>query len=287
MNRIKNKKNSKKDKAIKTEEINRLNNNENFEVENTTNNKNFEAENNINSKDFEVENNINNENFEVENNVNIYEKDIAKKDIEVATDDKKSKRKIKSRRIIAIVSLVVVTVILGIFAYFIIKKFDLINGDIHKFKQLLESYGWKGKFVALGLQCLQVIIAIIPGELVEIGTGYVYGAVEGTLICLIGVTIGSVIIFILTKKFGVKLVELFFDIDKLNSFKFINSEKKLKRLVFILYFIPGTPKDMLTYFAGLTRLKLSEFILITMIARIPSILSSTIGGQYIGEKDYT
>ena len=138
----------------------------------------------------------------------------------------------------------------------------------------------------LGLQCLQVIVAMIPGEILEVGAGYAFGAVEGTLLCMGGVAIASAMIFLLTKRLGVKLVETFISREKIDELRFINSEKKLKRLIFILFFIPGTPKDLFTYFAGLTRIKLSEFLVISLIARIPSVVSSTIGGHIIGQENY-
>lgn len=153
-------------------------------------------------------------------------------------------------------------------------------------RNFLDSFGWKGYLILLGLQCLQVFIALIPGEVVELGAGYAYGAVEGTLICLIGVAISSALIFLLVKKIGVSLVEIFVPREKIQQLRFINSEQKLKRVVFLLFFIPGTPKDILTYFVGLTDMKLSEFLLITLTARIPSLVSSTISGQMLGDKQF-
>ena len=116
--------------------------------------------------------------------------------------------------------------------------------------------------------------------------GYAFGAIEGTLLCLAGVALASVPIFLLVKSVGVKAVELFISRDKIDSLRFINSEKRLKRLVFLLYFIPGTPKDLFTYFVGLTRLRLHEFLVITLIARIPSVISSTVGGNLIQKENY-
>ena len=99
-------------------------------------------------------------------------------------------------------------------------------------------------------------------------------------------TISSALIFLLVKKVGVALVEMFVPREKIQQLRFINSEQKLKRLVFLLFFIPGTPKDILTYFVGLTDMKLSEFLLITLTARIPSLVSSTISGQMLGDKQF-
>ena len=153
-------------------------------------------------------------------------------------------------------------------------------------RSFLDSYGWKGYLILLGLQCLQVFIALIPGEVVELGAGYAYGALEGTLICLVGVAISSALIFLLVKKVGVTLVETFVPREKIQQLRFINSERKLKRVVFLLFFIPGTPKDLLTYFVGLTDIKLGTFLAISLIARIPSVVSSTFGGHLLGVGEY-
>lgn len=150
----------------------------------------------------------------------------------------------------------------------------------------LEGYGWRGHFILLGLQCLQVIVALIPGEIIELGAGYAYGAIVGTLICLIGVSLSSSLIFILVKKIGTPMVELFIPREKIQQLRFINSSAKLKRLVFLMFLIPGTPKDTLTYFVGLTDMTLPQFLVITLLARIPSILSSTISGQMLGDQHF-
>lgn len=153
-------------------------------------------------------------------------------------------------------------------------------------RTFLNSYGWKGRLILLGLQCLQVFVALLPGEVIELGAGYAYGAVEGALICLIGVALSSSLIFLIVKKMGTPLVEVFITREKMLQLRFINSESKLKRFVFLLFLIPGTPKDALTYFVGLTDLRLSQFLFLSLIARIPSVISSTVCGQMLGDKNY-
>ena len=195
-------------------------------------------------------------------------------------------RYLRKRRILALISLGVVLLLCGWLTWALIKWFRLFGNDPAAFKAYIDSYGWKGRFIALGIQLLQVLVSLIPGELVEIGLGYTYGAFEGTLLCLAGVAFASSLIFLLVKRWGVKMVELFISREKIDQLRFINSEKKLKRTVFLLFFIPGTPKDLFTYFVGLTRIQLHEFLAISLIARIPTVVSSTIGGNMIQEQEY-
>lgn len=192
----------------------------------------------------------------------------------------------KRRRIIALCSFAIVVAFFAWLTYFLSKQFVVFDKSPEEFKAFVESYGWTGRFIALGIQILQVLVSLIPGELVEVGIGYTFGAVEGTLLCMAGVAIASTLVFLLVKWLGIRLVELFVSRDKIDTLRFINSEKKLKRLIFLLFFIPGTPKDLLTYFVGLTRIKLHEFLIISLIARIPSLVSSTIGGTLIQQEIY-
>lgn len=193
---------------------------------------------------------------------------------------------LRRRRFTAVVSLCLVLLVFGWLSVVLYHRLLEIGGTPEDFKSFIDSFGFVGWLVALGIQILQVLVALIPGELVEIGVGYAFGAVEGTLICLLGVAIASAIAFLLTKRFGVRFLELFFPVEKIDSLRFINTEKKLNRTVFLLFFIPGTPKDLLTYFVGLTRMKLSTFLSIMLIARIPSVVSSVVGGDLVGSRNY-
>lgn len=183
-------------------------------------------------------------------------------------------------------SLILFIVVFALLTLFFTKILAPYLRSTEELRAFLDSYGWKGYLILMGLQCLQVVIALIPGEVIELGAGYAYGAIEGAVICLIGVAISSALIFLLVKKIGISLVEIFVPREKIQQLRFINNDKKLKRVVFLLFFIPGTPKDMFTYFVGLTDMRLSEFLAITLIARIPSVVSSTISGQMLGDKQF-
>lgn len=167
----------------------------------------------------------------------------------------------------------------------------LISGWLGSFSQegfrdYIRSFDPWGWLVLLGIQFLQVFIALIPGELTETAAGYAFGPWLGTAICYTGVGLASGLIFLLTRRYGVRLVELFTSREKIKELRFLNSERKRNTLIFLLYFIPGTPKDLLTYFAGLTDIRLSTFLILSMIARLPSVVSSTFGGHLLGQKRY-
>lgn len=190
----------------------------------------------------------------------------------------------KTKKILALLSLAVV-IILALFAtLFVWKWLDSFSEE--GFRDYIRSFGPWGWLVLFGVQFLQVFIALIPGEVVETAAGYAFGPLWGTVICYAGVAAASALIFFLTRRFGIRLVEVFVSREKINELKFINTSKKRNFLIFILFFIPGTPKDLITYFAGLTDIKITEFLCISLVARFPSVISSTFGGHLLGEGQY-
>jgi uncharacterized membrane protein YdjX (TVP38/TMEM64 family) len=190
----------------------------------------------------------------------------------------------RRRKWLSGISLAVVAVIAILATVFIGRWLGSFSDD--SFRDYIRSFGPAGWLVLLGLQFLQVFVALIPGELLETGAGYAFGPVWGTVICYAGVAMASALVFLLTRRFGVKLVEVFISREKINQLSFLRTERKRNTLVFLLFLIPGTPKDLLTYFVGLTDMKLGSFLLISLIARLPSVLSSTAGGHLLGEGNY-
>lgn len=191
------------------------------------------------------------------------------------------KKTTKQQKTIAIISFSVVLTLAILTTIFVCNWLTSFTQE--SFKEYILSFGALGYLVLLFLQILQVFIALIPGELLESAAGYAFGPIIGTAICYLGVAIGSAIIFFLTRKFGIKMVELFVSTDKINKLKFLQSERKRNSIIFILFFIPGTPKDLITYFVGLTDIKFTTFLIISLIARVPSVISSTFAGHLLGE----
>lgn len=203
---------------------------------------------------------------------------------EAAEEDKRYRRR---RKAVSLLSLLILIVFFVVVTVFIGKPLLDMLGDPEQFRSWVDSHAVFGRLVFLGMVILQVVVAIIPGEPMEIGAGYAFGAVEGTLLCLIGMALGSALIFLFTKRFGVKMVEAFISREKLQSLKFLQNASRLDFIIFVVFLIPGTPKDVLTYFAGLTPIRLRTFLLLTSIARIPSIVTSTVGGNALGTENYS
>ena len=193
---------------------------------------------------------------------------------------------VKQKKIISVLVLVLFLGFSALVAYFIGKPMISLVSEPEKFRAWVESRGNWGRLIFIGMMVFQVLIALVPGEPLEIGAGYAFGAVEGTILCVIGVTVGSLLVFGLVRRFGMRLVEVFFDTGKIKKLKFLQNEKRLDLITFLVFFLPGTPKDLLTYFVGVTDIKLSKFILIVSVARLPSIITSTVGGSALGIGKY-
>ncbi|MBE6557689.1 MAG: TVP38/TMEM64 family protein [Ruminococcaceae bacterium] len=141
--------------------------------------------------------------------------------------------------------------------------------------------------LCLVLVCaVQVVVALVPGELVEIAAGYAFGAVWGTILCVTGIMLGSVAVILLVRRFGRRFVYAFYPKEKMDRLPIVSNPQKRNTLVLVLFLIPGTPKDMLTYAVGLTDMSIPLYLLLTTFARFPSVISSTMGGDAVGNQQY-
>lgn len=154
------------------------------------------------------------------------------------------------------------------------------------FRLWVEEKGFAASLLFVGMVALQVVVALIPGEPLEIVAGIAFGSFEGTVLCLLGIVLGSTIVFLLVRRFGVKLVEVFFSMEKIRNLKILQNKKRIGTLFFLVMTIPGTPKDLLSYFVGLTPMKLSHWLVLCVLTRIPSVVTSTVGGDALQGKEY-
>lgn len=158
--------------------------------------------------------------------------------------------------------------------------------DAQAIRDWVESLGVMGYFAFVAAMFLQVLLAFLPSEPFEIAAGYAFGAWEGLLLCSIANALGTAVVFFLTRRYGLKLVNRFVSPEKMKQIPLLNRKERLYGLLFLLYLIPGTPKDVMMYIGGLTPVKLLPFMALSGFARIPSILSSTLGGDALGREQY-
>lgn len=192
----------------------------------------------------------------------------------------------KQQKTILVSFILLFVALMFLVSYYVGKPLIQYAKQPELFKKWIDSYGIWGKLIYVLIVTLQVIVAIIPGEPFEIAGGYCFEFVEGTLLCLAGIILGSVIIFAFVRKYGHFFIEIFFKKEDLDKLDFLQDPSKLNFLTFLIFAIPGTPKDLLTYAVGLTDMDIKTWILISFFARIPSVITSTYAGHTLGEQNY-
>lgn len=191
-----------------------------------------------------------------------------------------------NKHIIKAIFIIIVLLLVGVVCWYVGNPLVKFASEPNKFRSWVNSNGIWGRFAYIGMMILQIIAAFLPGEPFEMVAGYAFGTVEGTALCFIASAIGSILVLLLVRKFGIKFVKLFFGEEKINSVKFLHSSPKRILLFAVIFILPGTPKDLLCYFAGVTDIKLWILMLICSVGRLPAIITSTIGGDALGTKSY-
>ena len=197
----------------------------------------------------------------------------------------KKLNKAKMLKLIALILIIAILAIATIYMIPIIKQINTPEGQ-EEFKAKITNSGITGILILFGLELAQIVLAILPGEPIEILAGICFGPIWGTIFLMISVFIVTCIIYFLVKKFGRDFIYEFFPkekVNKLENSKLFKDEKKIELVMIILFLIPGTPKDLLVYIGGLLPIKTSRFLAISTLLRFPSIISSTIAGANIIE----
>ena len=149
----------------------------------------------------------------------------------------------------------------------------------------VRQAGPVGFLILLAIQFLQVVVAFIPGEVVQVAAGMIYGLWVGALIVLVGCVVSSAFVFLLVHKLGAPFVQAMVSEKHMAKFRTFENSGKLNIIVFVLFLIPGMPKDVFTYLVPLTHMPLRTFLLLSNIARIPGILVSTYAASGLVEGD--
>lgn len=151
----------------------------------------------------------------------------------------------------------------------------------------VRNAGVGGVFILLAFQFLQIVVAFIPGEVVQIAAGMMYGPWFGALIIIIGAVISSALIFVVVHKLGAPFVRAMIPEKWMGKLEAFEGSEKLDVMVFILFLIPGMPKDVFTYLVPLTNMSMRNFIVLSNVGRIPGVLITTFGADSLMAGDYT
>lgn len=150
-------------------------------------------------------------------------------------------------------------------------------------KAFLGDLGGWGALALVLLQTLQIAVAFLPGEPVELAAGMLFGGFWGSILCLTGVLLGSMLVYFGVSRLGEGMITAFHDSKKLERFRQLRAfqdARSAEWLTFILFLVPGIPKDFLTFVAPLTPMKPWRFLVISILGRAPGMFITTYAGYH-------
>lgn len=156
-------------------------------------------------------------------------------------------------------------------------------GGVERVVQDVRNAGPGGVLILLGMQFLQVVVAFIPGEVVQVAAGMMYGPWGGAAVVLAGCIISSAFIFLIVHKLGAPFVRDMIPEKWMGKLKDFEETDKLDVMVFVLFLIPGLPKDVFTYLVSLTDMSMRNFLFLSTVGRIPGVLMSTLAADGLME----
>ncbi|MFR0823335.1 MAG: TVP38/TMEM64 family protein [Clostridia bacterium] len=198
----------------------------------------------------------------------------------------KRKIKLEKKKVIKIgttVGLVALWIVAAIFLYPIIQNLKTPEGQ-QTFQNIVKDSGILGFGILFLLEIAQIFFVVLPAEPLEVLAGMCYGSMGGCVFILTCVCITTAVIYGITRKYGKRLITFFFGkerVEKIENSKLYQNEKIVEKILIVLFFITGTPKDLLVYIGAILPIKPIRFIIISTFARIPSVISSTIAGEHL------
>lgn len=181
---------------------------------------------------------------------------------------------------------VLIAIIVGIPIYLYFFQHDLINEfkDVDKIVDLINDNPFKSSIIYLGIMILQVVVAIIPGQVIEMLGGYVFSVPLGLILSTVGLFMGTTVTYFIAKALGSNFIEMAFDEEKVEYYRKKLNSKRSYIIVFLIYLIPGIPKDLVGYVAGISDIDYVLFIIVSTVGRFPGLVGCIIIGEmtYIG-----
>lgn len=185
--------------------------------------------------------------------------------------------------LIAFFALMVIVVIL-IWPY-IHEAFE--PGGLSRVIDDVRNAGPLGFLILLAMQFMQIVVAFIPGEVVQMAAGMMYGPWLGAAVVLLGCIISSAFVFAVVHRLGAPFVRDMVPTKYLDKFNAFEESGKLSIVVFILFLIPAMPKDTFTYLVPLTNMRMRDFLVLSNVGRIPGIVISTYAANGLVDGNIT
>lgn len=188
-----------------------------------------------------------------------------------------------SKIIILIVIVIGIPLYLYVFQRDILSEFNTFDKAVAFLRQY-KSFSVPVYFLA---EILQIMISILPGQLFQFAAGYLYGFLPGLLFTFIGALLGTLVTFYLARLLGTDAVRMMLGPEKTKYYVERLNSKKAYLITFLIYLIPGFPKDIVCYVAGVSEIKFKPFLIISLAGRMPAMAASIVFGSMYMKQDYT
>ena len=195
----------------------------------------------------------------------------------------------EKKRLFAVIKLILLAaIVIGIPAFLYLRYgnelFDKDN--VYRLEAYLMAHRSGAALTLMALQIVQVVVCFLPGQPIQFAASYMFGIIPGYLLSIAGAVIGTVISFYTAKFLGTDFLYLFFDREKIDSYqKKLNSGRGLM-IVLLIYLLPGVPKDLVSYAAGVSDMRFRPFLLVSTIGRSPGMIGSLLLGHFFGKRNY-
>lgn len=199
-------------------------------------------------------------------------------------------RKKKIASVVSVLKLLILLgIVIGVPAYVYFSNPDLISrfNSLEEINNLLKQYKTASIFIYMGLQVFQIVVSIIPGQALQFAAGYAYHFWLGFIYSIIGVALGTVITFYLARFLGKDALHVIFGEQKFTKFVHTLNSKRSFIVLFVIFLIPGIPKDLFTYAAGVSEIRVVPFLLLSLIGRTPAMMCSILMGSMFYNGRYT
>ena len=195
----------------------------------------------------------------------------------------------KYKKILALSKLILLVIIVAGIPAFLYLKYgaELFSKDsAERVVDYLKANSSIAALLIICIQIVQVVICFLPGQPVQFAASYMFGVARGFAFSITGAVIGTVISFYLAKLLGNDAMNLFFGEEKVRDYKKKLDSGRGLLLAFLIYLIPGIPKDIVSYVAGISDMRFRPFLLVATVGRIPGLLGSLMLGHFFGRQDY-
>lgn len=192
------------------------------------------------------------------------------------------KRRKRLRTGVSVLKLLILFgIVIGVPVYVYFTYPELVDRfrSLEEINMLLKQYKTASIFIYIGLQIFQIVVSVLPGQALQFAAGYAYHFWLGFIFSVIGVALGTVITFYLARLLGKDALQVIFGEEKFSKFVQTLNRKRAYVVLFVIFLIPGIPKDLFTYAAGVSEIRIVPFLLLSLVGRTPAMMGSIMMGS--------